>query len=554
MIFFPYRAQIALTKVPYLTLAVIVLCLVIYYFQDRNETAISDAAYSFCEERVGDELRWALGRVIRKDDALASCGVLFGIYHVHPVKAQFLSRLTRTLERRLPGGKEAAMAYVQEFQDRYSEFAPTAPRSLTARLWQKLPSWDPMRMLSATFAHSDWEHVIFNVIFFFAFAASVEMVLGPVLFGAVFIALALGIGAIDSLMNLWETEPSFTLGLSGVVTGMLGLFVYFLPRAKIRFAFWFLLAFGTVGVPAWLVAAWYIGWDAYHSIARDYGSTNVLAHLAGAGLGLAIGFAVFRRQRHWAEGLVVDKLDLSKEESWLSKLNAYATSTAVLPAIFIGTLVVIYYVVRFIESFGWQLLLAAPALAASYYLWSTRGNRTDYGRYQLGVSALEARDYTTAIRHLKPLAERNYPRALHALSWLHLSAPGALRDEREAVRLLTRAAERGHAEAQHLLGTMYADGRGVLRDAPKAIEWYRKAAEAGAPDAAMSLAHLYEHGVGIPADKEQAIELYHRAAILFGKLSRTEDAAAAIRALEGLASHYPAVLALATRLRTATRE
>jgi TPR repeat protein len=84
---------------------------------------------------------------------------------------------------------------------------------------------------------------------------------------------------------------------------------------------------------------------------------------------------------------------------------------------------------------------------------------------------------------------------------------------------------------------MYADGRGVLRDTPKAFQWYQKAAESGAPDAAMSLAHLCEHAVGIPAEKEQAIELYHRAAILFGKLGRTEDAAAAaIRALEGLAS------------------
>jgi hypothetical protein len=31
--------------------------------------------------------------------------------------------------------------------------------------------------------------------------------------------------------------------------GMLALFVYFLPRAKIRFFFWFMLSFGAIGIP-----------------------------------------------------------------------------------------------------------------------------------------------------------------------------------------------------------------------------------------------------------------------------------------------------------------
>jgi TPR repeat protein len=99
---------------------------------------------------------------------------------------------------------------------------------------------------------------------------------------------------------------------------------------------------------------------------------------------------------------------------------------------------------------------------------------------------------------------------------------------------------------------MFADGRGLLRDTPKAIQGCRKAAESAAPDAAMSLGHFFEHGVGVPTDKEPAIELYRRAAILFDKPSRTEDAAAAIRPLEGLANHHPAVLVLAARFRAAT--
>jgi hypothetical protein len=329
---------------------------------------------------------------------------------------------------------------------------------------------------------------------------------------------------------------------------MLALFLYFIPRAKIRFVFWFVLSAGTIAVPVWLVAGWYIGWDVYHSLARDHGTTNVAAHLAGAAVGLGLGLALFRDKRHWAQGLVVDKFDLTKEESWLTKLKFLSSSLAALPALFIGIIAVAYYVVRFVENFGWKLLLIAPAVAASYHLYRRR-TQTDYERYRLGAAALEAHDYSTAFKYLKPLAARKYPRAMHALGWLHLSAHGALRDEREAVRLLTHAAERGHAEAQHLLGTMYADGRGVLRSMPAAIEWYEKAVGNGLPDAAMSLGHICEHGIGVPADRERATGYYHRAVLGFSKARRTDDADAALRALNHLAKDCPAAPALVAALR-----
>jgi len=47
---FPYRAQIKLHKVPTVTIAVAVVCLLIYFFQYQNEERIKTHAKSVCAQ------------------------------------------------------------------------------------------------------------------------------------------------------------------------------------------------------------------------------------------------------------------------------------------------------------------------------------------------------------------------------------------------------------------------------------------------------------------------------------------------------------------------
>jgi membrane associated rhomboid family serine protease len=109
---------------------------------------------------------------------------------------------------------------------------------------------------------------------------------------------------IDTLVHLGQT-PVPSLGLSGVVMGMMALFVYFIPQARIKFFYWILIKFGTIAIPAWLVVLWFVGGDMYANLVRTASSTNFIAHLGGAALGLLIGLLVFRRKRHWAQELVI---------------------------------------------------------------------------------------------------------------------------------------------------------------------------------------------------------------------------------------------------------
>lgn len=539
MFLFPYRAQIKLHKWPVVTILISLLCLAIYLAQAQSDSRFKTYTETFCAEaddgQPAADFHWW---------EKLSCPEVMRHTYFDPDPVGHLEWHARYMEEH--GQAEEAKRY----RKLYAAFTAHAPTLLTEKLWHNRSSFNPWRMLTSTVAHGSWEHVIFNLIFFFAFAAAVELVLGPVLFMAVFVVLALAIGSFDQIISHWVEDPRPALGLSGVVMGMMALFVYFLPRARIRFAFWFLLSAGTFAAPAWLVAIWYIGWDLLYQVSYSRSAVNYVAHLAGAAFGLAIGLAVFRSKRHWARELVEEKLDLTQDEGWLTKLNFIAASSAILPVIFIIGLVVLTLIIMFVQSFGLQLLLMSPIAAATWQIYRMKRPQTpDWERYQQGMAALQDHRIEEGLKHLRPLAAQNYPRALLALGRFHASATGAYRDEVKAIEYYRRAAERGNIEAQYALGTMYADGRGVEMNPATAAAWYEKAATRGMPEAANSLGRLYENGIGVTADKEKTIEWYYRAALSFKKANRREDAEAIIRHLDSLARQYPAVLGLVTRLR-----
>jgi TPR repeat protein len=88
-------------------------------------------------------------------------------------------------------------------------------------------------------------------------------------------------------------------------------------------------------------------------------------------------------------------------------------------------------------------------------------------------------NYSEALGVLKPLAEKNNPKAQLRLGRLYLEGLGVERNEAEAVRLFRKAAEQGENEARLRLGDMYANGRGVPQSNFQAYVWYGVAAREG---------------------------------------------------------------------------
>lgn len=159
-------------------------------------------------------------------------------------------------------------------------------------------SWNPFMMVTSSFAHGSWPHIIFNLIFFFAFATTIEVLIGSFSFIAIIIAISIFSATFSSMAAGLLGQHYSTLGLSGVVMGMIGLFAYLLPAGRIRCYYWFIIIFGSVAVPAWALAVWFIGWDVYKLFANfDYGVVDVMAHVTGGAAGYLYGVAFLRRKR-----------------------------------------------------------------------------------------------------------------------------------------------------------------------------------------------------------------------------------------------------------------
>ncbi|MDX2145452.1 MAG: SUMF1/EgtB/PvdO family nonheme iron enzyme [Rhodospirillaceae bacterium] len=91
----------------------------------------------------------------------------------------------------------------------------------------------------------------------------------------------------------------------------------------------------------------------------------------------------------------------------------------------------------------------------------------------------------------------------------------AARDYVTAMRLMRALAEAGETSAQTYVAFMYKNGLGVDEDDAEAALWYRKAAEQDDALAQYSLGSMYEKGEGVPQSDVQAHVWYGIAAARF---------------------------------------
>lgn len=544
-VFFPVRAQIKLHKWPVLTLAIMVLCLAVYYAQVRNEEQIGRAVENFCNYSLTATERDAW----RQLDASPAevCSQSLGFIHTYPRPEPLFGDIQKRLQEKLHDPAEAARLNA-ELRGSYRRFAAQAPSYLTGRLWMERPSWNPWRMLTSSFAHGSWGHLIFNLIFFFAFAATVEILLGPVLFLFTVLAMSIFIGVTDTLAHLGH-EVTVSLGLSGVVTGMLALFIYFLPRAKIRFFFWFLLSFGFIGVPGWFVGLWYIGGDILRNLGQVASQTNYIAHLAGAASGFLLGLIMFRGKHHWAQELVEEKVDLTQDESGWRKVNAFLAAPVILYFLFMAYVFVAGTLLYFVTTFWIQMLILLPVGAALWQLYRMkRAKRPDHERFQDAMTRLARGENQGAVRDLEALAGHGYARAMFQLGMLFETGRGVLKDLPKAVHWYSQAAKRNNPDAQYQIGLMHAEGRGLRKDPDLTRDWWQRAVQAGHAQAAMSLGYICEKAVGSREQREQAkdeaAKWYYQAGRLFLRRRQLNDARMAASSLRGLRAEHPLALQL----------
>ena len=86
---------------------------------------------------------------------------------------------------------------------------------------------------------------------------------------------------------------------------------------------------------------------------------------------------------------------------------------------------------------------------------------TAFAGFDQAVAAYERKDYVTAFREFRPLAQQGKSSAQYSLGWMYAKGQGVAQDHKEAVKWYRLAADQGDAFAQYNLGGMYAKGQGA---------------------------------------------------------------------------------------------
>ena len=171
------------------------------------------------------------------------------------------------------------------------------------------------------------------------------------------------------------------------------------------------------------------------------------------------------------------------------------------------------------------------------------------GPLEDGVAAYKKRNYETAMKLLKPLADEGNAVAQEhvgrmvergktvpadfrvALDWYQKAADqgdalaqghvgriyrtgffNGRPDYGNALKYYRESAAKNVAIAQLGLGSMYKAGEGVPESETEAVAWFRKAAAQGDAAAQMNLASMYRYGKGVPKDIKEAQRLLKLAA------------------------------------------
>jgi len=293
VLFLPFMMDSQKRGLPVVTVFICLVCLFIYWEQYNTDKQHTDAVATFCTKTLDGNTQ-AIHRHIAHRFPGIGCQQVYQALRDSESPAEQLREIIENIQPLglfTPIGEDRAYMYgrIVESFERYQILVP-AP--LTAKLAYDPANPDLWRMLTSTFSHGDVWHLLGNLLFFFIFAASVELVVGNLLF-AIFVVIATigtSLGYSYAMSGVVGALP--TVGLSGVVMAALAALGVMAPRAKIRCFFWFLVIVRIFRLPVWLLALWYIGWDLYDMNRLGLGTityVNYASHISGAVLGAIFG-------------------------------------------------------------------------------------------------------------------------------------------------------------------------------------------------------------------------------------------------------------------------
>jgi len=295
--FLPIKADFKLPSFPWLTTLVCVVCCGIFLKQVSDWNKFERAIYSFCSQSRSNITQMIFDQIANNSPE-ACIKVMYDIATSDNEQAT-IDKMVSKMRPLKSFSVEDSKFYVSDMLNgELRNYRIRVPDHPDEGLAYYTETWNPLTMIASAFAHGSWSHIIFNLFFFIAFAATVEVLIGPIAYIGLFLVISLFTGIFSSVSAIASGSHFSTLGLSGVVMGMMGLFAYLLPSGRIRCYYWIIIFFGSVAIPAWALALWYIGGDLYTLFSdEDHGMVNVIAHVTGGIAGYLFGIIFLQKVR-----------------------------------------------------------------------------------------------------------------------------------------------------------------------------------------------------------------------------------------------------------------
>ncbi len=151
---------------------------------------------------------------------------------------------------------------------------------------------DIYTLFTSMFMHGGWAHIFGNMLFLWVFGDNVEDALGHIGYIVFYLLTGILASAAHILLNTTSMIPS--VGASGAISGVLGLYIIFYGSNPIRV----LIGYFIATVPAWMMIGLWAAqqfiatFGAVASTEQTTGGVAYAAHAGGFLAGLLIGVAL----------------------------------------------------------------------------------------------------------------------------------------------------------------------------------------------------------------------------------------------------------------------
>lgn len=277
----PYKQRIKLPGVPFFSLLFGVMCVFIFSLQIFSEKQYEKDIINYCQYNITTQAV-PIFKKIGTGNSLDSCFnfILDWDINVEKKNLDFFAYKVQL-------SHEEQKALENELE-RFNTIASHDP--LTTEWWHDPLNSNITQYITSSFLHGDWEHLLFNLLFFFAFSIVLEQTIGSIsyLFFFIFCCAATGFAYESNLFGSYSHLP--TIGLSGVVMGVMTLTACIYPLKNMRCFLFFI----TIKIPLILLVSFYVLTDIY-GLAYLMGNdeVNYIAHLAGAASGVIFAFMLY---------------------------------------------------------------------------------------------------------------------------------------------------------------------------------------------------------------------------------------------------------------------